>query len=33
MTSALSSMDLHEQLTALLLGDALHENAVGVMAV
>jgi hypothetical protein len=22
-------MDLHEQLTALLLGDALHENAVG----
>jgi hypothetical protein len=33
MTSALTSMDLREQLTALLLGDALHENAVGAMAV
>jgi hypothetical protein len=29
MTSALSSMDLHEQLTTLLLGYAPHENAVG----
>jgi hypothetical protein len=29
MTSALSSMDLHEQLTALLLGDAPHENVLG----
>jgi hypothetical protein len=26
-------MDLHEQLTALLLGDAPHENVVGAMAV
>jgi hypothetical protein len=33
MTSALSSMDLREQLTALLLGDAPHENAVGATAV
>jgi hypothetical protein len=28
MTSALSSMDLHEQLTSLLLGNAPHENAI-----
>jgi hypothetical protein len=33
MTSALSSMDLREQLTALLLGDAPHENAIGTTAV
>jgi hypothetical protein len=33
MTSALSSMDLREQLTTLLLGDAPHENAVGATAV
>jgi hypothetical protein len=33
MTSALSSMDLREQLTTLLLGNALHENVVGAMAV
>ena len=33
MTSALTSMDLREQLTALLLGDAPHENAVGATAV
>jgi hypothetical protein len=33
MTSSLSSMDIREQLTALLLGNALHENAVGAMAV
>jgi hypothetical protein len=33
MTSALSSMDLREQLTTLLLGDALHENVIGAMAV
>jgi hypothetical protein len=33
MTSSLSSMDLHEQLTALLLGNALHENIVGATAV
>jgi hypothetical protein len=33
MTSALSSMDLREQLTALLLGDAPHENVVGATAV
>jgi hypothetical protein len=26
-------MDLREQLTALLLGDAPHENAVGTMAI
>jgi hypothetical protein len=26
-------MDLHEQLTALLLGNALHENVVGATAV
>jgi hypothetical protein len=29
MTSALTSMDLREQLAALLLGDAPHENTVG----
>jgi hypothetical protein len=29
MTSALSSMDLREQLMALLLGNAPHENVVG----
>jgi hypothetical protein len=33
MTFALSSMDLREQLTTLLLGDAPHENAVGTTAV
>jgi hypothetical protein len=33
MTSTLSSMDLREQLMALLLGDATHENVVGAMAV
>jgi hypothetical protein len=33
MTSALTSMDLHEQLTTLLLGDAPHENTAGAMAV
>jgi hypothetical protein len=33
MTSALSSMDLHEQLTALLLGNAPHVNVVGAAAV
>jgi hypothetical protein len=33
MTSALSSMDLREYLTALLLGVAPHENAVGTTAV
>jgi hypothetical protein len=33
MTSAFTSMDLHEQLTTLLLGDAPHENVVGAMAV
>jgi hypothetical protein len=33
MTSALSSMDLREQLTTLLLGNAPHENAVGATAV
>jgi hypothetical protein len=33
MTSALSSMDLREQLTALLLGNALHANVVGAAAV
>jgi hypothetical protein len=33
MTSALSSMDLYEQLTTLLLGDAPHENGVGATAV
>jgi hypothetical protein len=33
MTSALTSMDLRKQLTALPLGDAPHENAVGTTAV
>jgi hypothetical protein len=33
MTSALSSMDLREQLTTLLLGNAPHENVVGATAV
>jgi hypothetical protein len=33
MTFALTSMDLCEQLIALLLGDAPHENVVGTMAV
>jgi hypothetical protein len=33
MTSALTSMDLREQLAALLLGDAPHENVVGATAV
>ena len=33
MTSTLSSMDLHEYLTTLLLGDAPHENVVGATAV
>jgi hypothetical protein len=33
MTSALSSMDLREQLTALLLGNASHVNAVGTAAI
>jgi hypothetical protein len=28
MTSALSSMDLREQLATLLLGDAPHENTI-----
>jgi hypothetical protein len=33
MTFVLSSMDLREQLTALLLGNAPHENTVGATAV
>jgi hypothetical protein len=33
MTSALSSMDLREQLMALLLGNAPHVNVVGATAV
>jgi hypothetical protein len=33
MTSALTSMDLREQLVTLPLGDAPHENAVGATAV
>jgi hypothetical protein len=33
MTSALSSMDLCEQLMALLLGNAPHETAVGATVV
>jgi hypothetical protein len=32
MTSALSSMDLRKQLTALLLGYAPHENAISATA-
>src|SRR6185436_3085265 len=33
MTSTLASMDLHEQLTALFLGNAPHEDSIGAMAV
>jgi hypothetical protein len=33
MTSALTSMDLCEQLMPLLLSNASHENAIGAMAV
>jgi hypothetical protein len=33
MTSALTSMDLREQVAALFLGDAPHEDAVGATAV
>jgi hypothetical protein len=33
MTSALSSMDLREQLMVLLLGNAPHENVVGATVV
>jgi hypothetical protein len=33
MTFTLSSMDLREQLTTLLLGNAPHENAVGATSV
>jgi hypothetical protein len=33
MTSALYSMDLREQLTALLLGNAPHVNVVGAAVV
>jgi hypothetical protein len=33
MASTLASMDLREQLAALLLGDASHENAIGAMAI
>jgi hypothetical protein len=33
MTSTLPSMDLREQLTALLLGNAPHKNTVGATAV
>jgi hypothetical protein len=33
MTSALSAMDLREQLTAHLLGNAPQENVVGTTAV
>jgi hypothetical protein len=33
MTSALASMDLREQVVALFLGDAPHEDAVGATAV
>jgi hypothetical protein len=33
MTSTLSSLDLREQPTALLLGNAPHENVVGATAV
>ena len=33
MTSALSSMDLREQLTTLLLGNAPHVNAISAVAV
>jgi hypothetical protein len=33
MTSALPSMDLREQLTTLLLGNAPHDNVVGATTV
>jgi hypothetical protein len=33
MTSTLASMDLREQVTALFLGDAPHEDAVGTTVV
>ena len=33
MTSALTSMDLREQLTVLLLGDTPHKNAIGATVV
>ena len=33
MTSALASMDLREQLTALFLGNAPHEDTIGTTAV
>jgi hypothetical protein len=33
MTSALASMDLYEQVAALFLGDAPHEDAVGATVV
>jgi hypothetical protein len=33
MTSALTSMDLREQLTTLFLGNASHEDAIGATAV
>jgi hypothetical protein len=33
MTSALTSLDLREQLTTLLLGNAPHKNAIGTTAV
>ena len=33
MTSALSSMDLREKLTTLLLGNAPHVNVVGAAAI
>jgi hypothetical protein len=33
MTSALASMDLREQFTALFLGYASHEDAIGATAV
>jgi hypothetical protein len=31
MTSTLASMDLYEQVAALFLGDAPHEDAIGAM--
>ena len=33
MTSTLASMDLHEQLAALFLGNASHEDTIGATAV
>jgi hypothetical protein len=33
MTSTLASMDLHKQLTTLILGNALHENAISATVV